>query len=115
MRQITSDEFKAAVAIDPAWATTLTEQTEVTGYCDMTGSKITHLSSLLSFTARNGKGNSADFSGCRNIKVAEGHFAGFVDFSESSIEKIGELTITRPNIMRCAAAFLIVSIYLRLL
>ena len=54
MTQITSDEFKAAVALDPAWAAGLTKPVKITGYCDMAGSGITHLSKLLSFTARDG-------------------------------------------------------------
>jgi hypothetical protein len=39
------------------------------------------------------------------LKVAEGTFAGFVNFSESSIQKIGDLRITAPDQEGFAAYF----------
>ena len=74
MNKLTAIQFRQAVDLDPAWATTLTEPIEITDYCDMAGSGITHLSNLLSFTARDEKGRSADFSRCPNIIVAQGTF-----------------------------------------
>ena len=105
MRNLTAAEFKAAVSLDPAWAATITDPVEITDYCDMEGSKITHLSSLLHFSGRNHKGNAATFEGCNHLKVAEGKFAGFVDFSSSGVERIGRLEITAPNKNGGAACF----------
>jgi hypothetical protein len=50
MKQITSDDFRKAVELDPSWASKLTEPVEITNYCDMARSNITHLSPLLYFT-----------------------------------------------------------------
>lgn len=105
MRRITAREFKQSIKRDPAWALTLTEPVEITGYCYMYGSKITHLSALLHFSGRNHLGNAATFEGCNYLKVAEGNFAGLVDFSRSGVEKIGRLEITAPNKYGGAACF----------
>jgi len=91
---------------DPAWASTLTEPVEITGVCDMRESKITHLSSFLHFTGRDENGYCADFSDCRSLGVAEGTFAGMVEFSHSSIEAIGNLTVEKPGRDKIAALFL---------
>ena len=91
MRQITSAEFKQAVNIDPAWASTITEPIEITDYCDMKGSNISHLSPLLTFRGKDYYGNSADFYGCKNLKIATGNFKGYSSFSHSGIEKIENL------------------------
>ncbi|MEI6656026.1 MAG: hypothetical protein WCP45_14780 [Verrucomicrobiota bacterium] len=105
MRKITAREFKQSIKRDPAWALTLTDPVEITDYCDMDGSKITHLSALLHFSGRNNIGNAATFEGCKHLKVAEGKFAGLVDFSTSGVEKIGRLEITAPNKEGGAACF----------
>ena len=105
MKQITARKFKAAVKLDPAWALTLTEPVEITGYCNMKFSGITHLSPLLHFAGRNAKEDAASFSCCKNLRVAEGTFNGFVNFSESSVEKIGNLEITESNKIGAAACF----------
>ena len=42
-------------------------------------------------------GDAACFDYCPNLKIAEGTFPGYVDFSNSGIKKTGELTITKPN------------------
>ena len=97
IKRITAEEFKHAVQLDPAWAAKLTEPVEVTGYCDMSGSGISHLSPLLTFRGRNERGDVANLSGCMALRVAEGCFNGLVDFTESGIERIGDLSITRPN------------------
>ena len=104
-RKITTKEFKYFIKLDPAWAERLTEPVEITDYCDMEGSKITHLSSLLHFSGRNHKGNAATFDRCSHLKIAEGKFAGLVDFSHSGVEKIGSLEITAPNKRGEAACF----------
>jgi hypothetical protein len=68
-------------------------------------SKITHLSPLLHFTGKNSKGDAASFSCCKNLTVAEGHFAGCVKFNESGVEMIGELHVSSPNTDGFAAHF----------
>ncbi|MEI7910651.1 MAG: hypothetical protein WCK77_13525 [Verrucomicrobiota bacterium] len=105
MREITAREFKQSIKSDPAWAAKLTEPVEITDYCDMEGSKITHLPQLLHFTKRNHKGFAATFDGCNHLKVAEGKFAGWVDFSRSGVEKIGDLKISAPDKEGYAASF----------
>jgi hypothetical protein len=105
MKQITARKFKAAIKLDPAWALTLTEPVEITGYCNMGGSEVSHLSPLLHFAGRNAKGNAASFSCCKNLKVAEGTFAGCVQFDESGVETIGKLHVTSPNTNGFAAHF----------
>ena len=52
MKQFTADEPNAAVASDPACAATITEPVESTNYCDMDGSKNTHLSPMFHFGTR---------------------------------------------------------------
>ena len=91
MRQITSAEFKQAIDIDPAWASTITESIEITDYCNMVGSNISHLSPLLTFSEKNDYGDSADFSNCENLKIATGNYKGSVHFSYSGVEKIEHL------------------------
>lgn len=105
MRKITAKEFKQSIKLDPAWAARLTEPVEITDYCNMEGSKITYLSPLLHFGKRNNKGYSATFDGCSHLKVAEGRFAGWVDFSRSGAEKIGDLKIGAPDKEGYAASF----------
>jgi hypothetical protein len=103
--KITAQKFKSAIKSDPAWALTLTEPVEITGYCDMDGSAISHLSPLLHFRGRSAKGDAASFSYCKNLKMAEGTFNGFACFLESGVEKIGNLEITAPNKNGAAACF----------
>jgi len=106
MNKMTYDQFKQAIEIDPAWASKLTEPVEITDYCDMKGSGITHLSPLLHFTGRDEFGHVADFWGCEALKVAEGNYSGLVWFSSSGVEEIGELVVTRPDKEGTAAGFL---------
>jgi len=105
MKRITAAEFKRAVEADPAWAGNLTEPVEIADYCDMYGSPITHLSPLLHFTGRDEGGDCANFAECNSLKVAEGTFSGWVGFSNSGIEEIGELSITEANNRGNAANF----------
>jgi hypothetical protein len=106
MKQITAREFEETVAANPAWATTLTEAVEIRGHCQLYQSAITHLSPLLHFL---GMGQDemdvATFYDCRRLKVAEGTFHGCVGFRECRIEKIGQLTVTRPGNTGDAASF----------
>jgi len=92
MKTLTAGEFEAAVGLDPAWASKLTEPVEITDYCDMTGSKITHLSPLLHFKGKDEDGDSAAFWKCQSLKTAEGNFSGFVSFMNAGIQKIGSIT-----------------------
>lgn len=105
MKQISARNFKAAIKLDPAWASHLIEPVEITGYCNMSDSKIPHLSPLLHFAGKNTKGDAASFSCCKSLKVAEGHFAGCVKFKESGVEMIGELHVSSPNTDGFAAHF----------
>ncbi len=105
MKQITAKKFKAAVKLDPAWALTLTEPVEITGYCNMEGSEISHLSPLLHFAGGNAKRDAASFCWCKNLKVAEGNFAGCVKFCDSGVETIGKIHISSPNLEGFAAHF----------
>jgi hypothetical protein len=94
MKTISVEEFKESVRKDPAWASRITEQTKITGPSFNLGkSEITHLSPLLHFATKSGKRGheGVTFYGCKKLKVAEGTFNTFVDFSNSGIEKIGNL------------------------
>jgi hypothetical protein len=104
-RAISSNEFRKAVEADPAWASKLTEPVEVTDFCDMTGSSITHLSPLLHFTGRDENGICARFWDCNSLKVAEGTFHGMVYFCDSGVQRIGDLKITDTSADGGAASF----------
>jgi len=68
-------------------------------------SPITHLSPYLHFTGKDEHGKCADFTLCQNLNVAEGIFGGEVNFSYSSIAKIGNLTIKKAGKSGNAADF----------
>lgn len=95
MEKIAARKFKKLTDLDPGWAQHLTEPLEVTGYCNMGKSGITHLSRHLHFTG-NKSGDIPSFSKCKYLTVAEGTFARRVSFAGSGIEKIGDLNITYP-------------------
>ena len=105
MRKITTQQFKRAINRNPAWAAKLNAPVEITDFCNMAGSHITHLSPFLRFMGREESGQVACFNNCNHLKVAEGHFAGFVEFNESGIEKIGKIRITGTNTVGHAANF----------
>jgi len=105
MKQIIARQFRRVVNSYPAWARHLTESVEITDYCYMAGSGITHLSPFLYFVGLDKSGQTACFTNCYHLKVAEGNFAGYVDFSESGVEKIGDLHITAPDKNGIAALF----------
>ena len=106
MKKITAEEFALYVKANPAWAAALTEPLEVTGYCDMAGSEITHLSPWLHFSGDNETGDAASFESCKSLKSAEGIFHGFVTFFDAGISNIGDLVVTRPNHLGEAADFI---------
>jgi hypothetical protein len=103
--RITAADFKQAVLLDPAWTSRLTEPVEVTGFCDMKGSNISHLSPQLTFSGRNPDGWAADFTGCKKLEIAAGTFHGLAKFSSSGVREIGELEVTRPGNSGVAATF----------
>lgn len=85
-RVMPAAEFKARVANDPAWATTVTERTHVIGTVILQGSPITDLSPLLVFHASDEKekrGWAADFLDCHNLTVGQGTFIGDVRFGSA--------------------------------
>jgi hypothetical protein len=92
-----------ATTADPAWASKLTEPTEVVGSFTMRGSWITHLSPLLHFNRGDGFGIS--FSQCKHLKVAEGNFDTIVEFETCGIEEIGNLQITPDPGGHCATFY----------
>jgi len=77
---------------DPAWASHLTESVEIIDYCKMFESNITYLSTFLHFSGLE-DGRSAAFIDCKQLKVAEGHFAGTAEFTGSGVTKIGDLIV----------------------
>jgi hypothetical protein len=105
MQKISYAQFRKAVVMDPAWASTLKEPVEITEFANMDHSGIWNLSPLLHFTGRNSAGEVASFEKCENLKVAEGNFHGFVNFEGAAIEKIGKLKILKPDNHGEAASF----------
>jgi hypothetical protein len=105
MREITANKFQELVKADPAWATKLSRKQEivrVTGFVSLDNpAGITHLSRYLEFWVAWKSTASmtwaADFSHCEELKVAEGTFHEFVDFSSSGIEEIGDLWLPRAE------------------
>lgn len=99
MKQITAADFKQAVELDPAWAAKLTEPVEVTDFCGMDETKISHLSPFLHFSGLDEHRCCASFVDCKHLKVAEGNFHGGVIFSASGVEKINPdgLTVTKTG------------------
>lgn len=91
MTQITSEEFKAAIELDPAWASKLTEPVEIVDSCDASDSNISHLSPLLHFK------RDAFFAECHNLKKVEGNFAEYVNFYNAGIEEIDPNTVFGKN------------------
>jgi hypothetical protein len=86
-RKLSSEEFEHAVKKDPAWAASLTEPVTITGTCHLGSSKISHLSPFLHFK------EDVWLENCKDLKVAEGKFDGWVDFSNSGIEEVGDLKL----------------------
>ena len=105
MKQMTADEFNEAIRVDPAWASRLTEPVEITNYCILDWLNFTHLSPFLYFSGRDRNARTAYFAGSHRLKIAEGSFAGSVDFSDSRVEKIGKLEITGSDNRGNAATF----------
>ena len=106
MKKITAEEFEIFVKRDPAWASKLSEPVEITNYCPLSHSPITHLSPLLHFTGLNVLEESASFHYCHALKIAEGNFRGAVSFVGSNIEMIGELCIAHTDSDGRSASFM---------
>lgn len=105
MKKINADQFERWVERDPAWAFKLSEPVEISDFCYLCSSPITHLSPFLHFTGTDIQGTAAVFQSCRSLRVAEGTFHGFVDFHNSGIERIGDITVTQPRYEGYAASF----------
>ncbi len=88
MKKITAEDFEKAIMLDPAWASKLNEPVEITTFCEITSSDISHLSPHLHFTGKNCCGMVAEFWFCQNLKVVQGTFHGGVSFSQAGIERI---------------------------
>jgi hypothetical protein len=86
--KLTANQVIGAIALDPSWALSVEEPVEVTEFINLSNSKITHLSDNLIFTGRDSRGCSANFSNCKSLQVALGHFHGSVDFSSSMIHTV---------------------------
>jgi hypothetical protein len=97
MKQIKAQRFFEMISANPNifkdWETPL----EITEYVDCKLLKITHLSKYLIFSGKDNKDIVADFSFCPHLKIATGTFHGCVSFSNTKIEKIENLTVTKPD------------------
>jgi len=93
MKKITGEEFERKIIKDPAWCKTIKEPLEVTTSINLSCSKISHLSPLLTFSGKDHVGWVACFAGCKDLKIATGTYKGYVSFEESGIEKIENLTV----------------------
>jgi len=92
MKTLTALEFLEQTAKNPAWATTITEPTEIVGVVNFTNHPIAALSPLLYFKY------PAQFLDCEQLKLAEGVFLQGCSFEGSGITAIGELTAhTNPE------------------
>ena len=103
--KITGKKFINLIKKDPSWCLNIKEPIEVTTFTDLANSPITHLSPLLTFSGENESGWVADFSDCKNLKVATGTFNGFVYFGYTGIEKIENLTVKEVDIEGDSASF----------
>jgi hypothetical protein len=106
MKKISAKEFLSMVSENPAifehWDTPL----EITSHVECYNSSIPHLSKYLIFSGKNKEGESADFTSCKSLKTATGTFYGSVNFVDSGVEKIENLT-TGTNENGWAANFMI--------
>lgn len=104
---IKTEDLKDVLESDPYWLAKASakEPIVVTDYCDLSLSGIAALSPHVEFRGRNDAGRCAEFLACEQLKVAEGIFHGMVDFTQSGVERIGELTILQPDNTGNAARF----------
>ena len=105
MKKITGEEFCELINQNPSWCKDLKEPLEITTYSNVGYSKITHLSPLITFSGKSISGCVADFDNCKNLKVATGTFNGYVDFTESGIEKIENLLVKGVDHKGMSASF----------
>jgi hypothetical protein len=112
--KITGEQFVELIKENPSWCLNVTEPLEVTTFVFLGGSLITHLSPLIYFSGKcedeffadTKKGIvSASFNCCDNLKVATGTFKGFVNFQDSGITTIKDLTIKNTNAYGVKAIF----------
>jgi hypothetical protein len=105
MEKITAAKFYNMLERDPSifqhWNTPL----EITQYVDCENSEITHLSKHLVFSGLNENEDSANFTDCKSLTVATGTFSKYAVFSGSSIQRIENLTVCKPDKNGNAANF----------
>lgn len=106
MKQITAEEFYLRTEINANWCAEITEPIEVPEFLNYPGKEITALSPLITFSGRDENGDVAVFRDCENLKVAEGTFHGYVSFSKSGIEEIGDLVIVKTDKNGNACSFM---------
>jgi hypothetical protein len=97
MKQISAGEFYTLPAENQALFKHWTIPLKITEFVDFSDLNLTHLSPLLTFAGKNHKGDSADFSWCKQLTLATGKFKGAVNFSHSGIHSIHNLHIENPN------------------
>ena len=102
--KMTGSEFEKVIEKNPSWCLRLTAPLEITTYAHLINSKITHLSPLITFSGGD-KGWAANFSKCKNLKVATGKFEGIVNFENSGVEKIENLTVDANITSKGVASF----------
>jgi len=90
--KMTGKEFVELITKDPSWCASLKKPLEITTCADLGSSPITHLSPLLTFTGKD-REIVANFTYCKNLKVATGTFKGTAYFGQSGIEKIENLLV----------------------
>jgi len=106
MKQITGEEFIENIKKDPSWCLGIKEPLEITTCINLTCSEITHLSPLITFSGKEeAYGWSATFYNCKNLKVATGTFYKGVDFRNSGVTIITNLTIENATQQREKADF----------
>jgi hypothetical protein len=103
--KITANEFHKMILENPSVFEDWDSPLEITGYVFCKGTKITHLSKHLTFSGRNRGGECANFSKCKELKIATGTFHGFTNFEESGIEKIEDLHIPQTCTNGTSASF----------
>lgn len=91
--RISAKEFMRRTQEDPSWAKNLSHPVIVYEYVDMSNSNIRYLSRWLRFSGKNMMGESANFSGTKELENGEGTYDGSVDFSKSGIKTIGRLKV----------------------
>jgi hypothetical protein len=110
LQKINASEFLAMITKNPSVFEHWNSPLEITEFVDCSHTNITHLSPHLTFSGTNTsdkwrKGWVANFAHCSKLQIATGTFHGFVLFSNSGVEKIENLHITKTNGDGWAASF----------